>query len=614
MSQIQTEEYNLSKEILKELIRILLSFLNKIDNSAALKFDIREINPMDLTKKFSMVSFYRENEISFETVKFYRYLIQKTYDFLSSHNLIIFNSSYSILYLWRIITYLSVLVQSTKLNINIEEDNLIKIFFYLLFLFFEKKIKVYKKIKNNIKYDINLDETFFKGTFIELTEKYSSIEPYKDSKEIMDFINYYKKIVQKIILNNLSYDLGYIKTILQSNRNKKKVFMNEMNDNLCNILNEIDKFLNDHKYDIPNELISKINEFYSNEKYLIFIKYISEKDIKDLKENIDLEFLENIKKDYLFSSYDYSLSNNSITNEMLEEKLDIYLNNRIKYYKRLKYSWFTEVIKYDWNDEFFILSFSEYSLKDDFHLIHKMKNKIENLQQIKIAEIIKEILNNNDFYELYFSILESNIIKEFFTNNLIIKGNSKNTNEIFSNFMNKYNKKDENYKKFKDLIIFKILPFGKRAFASKDLKKLVINPVQFFIGKDLKNDSNIRIILEGYFINILINETLNFLDIIDKKEGRLFMKYLFDVYFINHINLGHAIKILNINTWKEHNELKKIFVGQLEDIEEEKEDNVDDFIFNHFKDSISFFSNKDMKGNDKEKSNIDLYEKICHFK
>ena len=60
---------------------------------------------------------------------------------------------------------------------------------------------------------------------------------------------------------------------------------------------------------------------------------------------------------------------------MLEEKLDIYLNNRIKYYKRLKYSWFTEVIKYDWNDEFFILSFSEYSLKDDFHgALHYFKH------------------------------------------------------------------------------------------------------------------------------------------------------------------------------------------------------------------------------------------------
>ena len=144
----------------------------------------------------------------------------------------------------------------------------------------------------------------------------------------------------------------------------------------------------------------------------------------------------------------------------------------------MKYSWFPEVIKYDWDNEFSIFAFSEYYLNDYFHLIHKFKNKIENLQQNNIAKIIKEILNNNDFYEQYFSILQSKIVKEFFTNNLIKKENSKNINEAFSDFITKYNKKDENYKKFKDLIIFKILPYGERAFASKDLKKLVINPVQ----------------------------------------------------------------------------------------------------------------------------------------
>ena len=557
MSQIQKEKSNLSKVIFKELIRILLSFLNKINNSNVFKFDIMEIDPLDLTRKFSMLKLFLEKEVSFETEKLYIYLLRKTYDFLSSNNSIIFNSSYSILYFWRIITYLSILIQSTKLNINIEEDDLIKIFFYFLFLFFENKIKERKGYKNSIEYDINLDEAFFKGTFIELTEKYSAMEPYEDSKGIIDFINHYKEIMKKTIINNLENDLDYIKTILQNHRNKKDDLMNEMYDNICNILSEIERF--DHNYDLPNVLIKKINEFYSNEKYLIFIKYISENDKKYFKENIDQEFLEKIKKDYLPFEIDYPVLNNSLTNEMLKEKLDLYLNNRIKYYKRLKYSWFPEIIKYDWDNEFSIFAFSEYYLNDYFHLIHKFKNKIENLQQNNIAKIIKEILNNNDFYEQYFSILQSKIVKEFFTNNLIKKENSNNINEAFSDFITKYNKKDENYKKFKDLIIFKILPYGERAFASKDLKKLVINPVQFFIGKDLKNGSDIRIILKGYIMIILLNEALNLLGLIDKKEGGLFMKYLFDIYFINHINLEHANKILNINTWKEHNELKKNF-------------------------------------------------------
>ena len=159
-----------------------------------------------------MLKLFLEKEVSFETEKLYIYLLRKTYDFLSSNNSIIFNSSYSILYFWRIIAYLSVLVQSTKLNINLEEDDLIKIFFYFLFLFFENKIEERKGYKNSIKYDINLDETFFKGTFIELTEKYSEMEPYEDSKGIIDFINHYKEIMKIKIINSLENDLDYINT------------------------------------------------------------------------------------------------------------------------------------------------------------------------------------------------------------------------------------------------------------------------------------------------------------------------------------------------------------------------------------------------------------------
>ena len=98
-----------------------------------------------------------------------------------------------------------------------------------------------------------------------------------------------------------------------------------------------------------------------------------------------------------------------------------------------------------------------------------------------------------------------------------------------------------------------------------------------------------------------------------KEGGKFFIKYLFDVYSFNHINLEQANKILNINNWKELTELKKIFIGQLEDSEEEKEENVDDFIHKYFRNSISFFSNKDMKGNNREKFNIDQYIKICKF-
>ena len=69
----------------------------------------------------------------------------------------------------------------------------------------------------------------------------------------------------------------------------------------------------------------------------------------------------------------------------------------------------------------------------------------------------------------------------------------------------------------------------------------------------------------------------------------MFIKYIFDVQSINHINLEQANKIFSNNIWKSHEEIKKIFSGQLEDIEEE---NIDDFLVNYFKNSISFFSSR----------------------
>ena len=99
--------------------------------------------------------------------------------------------------------------------------------------------------------------------------------------------------------------------------------------------------------------------------------------------------------------------------------------------------------------------------------------KLENLEQKNIIGFIKEILNENDFYEHYFSILICDIVKNFFTSNLLINqkdkifqkvedktNDSENFNECYSIFMNEYDKKNDSYKKFKSLIIHKILPYG----------------------------------------------------------------------------------------------------------------------------------------------------------
>ena len=623
--QIKKEESISPKEMLNQLILILLLMANKITGQT-LTFEINKINKVHLLKEFLNLELGGKKGVSFDTKNLYKYLIEKTRDYLKKKNPINFGSCYSILYFWRIITYLSELVKSTKLKENLAEDNLIKIFFYLLFLFFEEKIG-----RNNAKNKIDLDETFFKGTFIELTEKYSSIEPYKDSEGIINFINTYKALMDEQIMVTLEFDFNYIKEILQLNRNNKDDFMNDMYIKAGNILYEIEKVNRTKNYNLPIELMNKLKEFYSNENYLIFTNYISENERYYLKNNIDKEFLESIKKDYFPSEFDFSHSNNSINNEMHNEKLDKYLNHKNKYFKRMKYSWFPEVIKFDLNDEFSIFAFYQDNFNSDFNSIYKFKNKLENLTQ---NNIIKNILNENDFYEKYFSILQSKIVKDFFTSNLIIKENEKffqkqnyetddseNFNEVYSDFMKIYNRKDENYKKFKDLIIYKILPFGDRAYTLRELKKIVINPAQFFLGNDIKKDSDIRTILEGYIMIILLHETEHFLRLIDKNKkvfpdtpkqkegGKFFIKYLFDVYSFNHINLEQANKILNINNWKNHNELKKIFVGQLEDIEEENGEILNEFFHNYFNNALSFFTNKEIISNDKKSFNLNLYLK-----
>jgi hypothetical protein len=148
----------------------------------------------------------------------------------------------------------------------------------------------------------------------------------------------------------------------------------------------------------------------------------------------------------------------------------------------------------------------------------------------------------------------------------------------------------------------------------------VINPTHFFLGKDINDENEKKLILKGYLMIILLHETEHFFRLLDKEnknvfsfkprekeEGIILIKYLFDVESINHINKEHATKILNIDNWKNHNELKKIFSGELQDI---KEDNLDVFIRNKYPNSISFYTmrtKKEEKDNKKGKYPNNIY-------
>ena len=395
--------------------------------------------------------------------------------------------------------------------------------------------------------------------------------------------------------------------ILNEKGKKTDDLIINMTNDASNILHECDK----SKVELTNELMDKIKKFYSKKEYLILTNYFSEIEYKDLKMNIDKTFFETIKDKYSSFEFNYNYISNTTSICNHKKNLDDYINQKKRFYKRMKYSSLHEILKYNLNDEINIFAFSKHLFSTNIRYIQKFKNRLENLNQKIIIQIIKEILNENDFYEHYFSILNSKIIKSFFTSELII---NKNVDEFCTTkeklgdsgiiyytylaFLNQYNKKNNNYRELKNLILLKILPNGDRAYTLRYLKKIIINPTQFFIGKELKEDINIKAILKSYLIIILLQETVNLMRVFDEsnkvsplisnsKQGeRIFIKYIFGVSSINHINLEQANSIFDKDTWKNQEKLKNIFSGQLENIEE---DNINEFLINYFKDSISFF-------------------------
>ena len=158
-----------------------------------------------------------------------------------------------------------------------------------MFLFFQEKLENYPNQRDS-SLKIDLDETFFKGTFIELTEKYSSQVSYKDSQDLIDIIGNSKSKMKTQIIIKLYQTFYNIREILTQHSDHNDELMNEMYNDAGSILYEIDISCNENTNDLSKDLISKLNNFYSNENYLIFTNYISENQRDDLEGGILLGF------------------------------------------------------------------------------------------------------------------------------------------------------------------------------------------------------------------------------------------------------------------------------------------------------------------------------------
>ena len=605
---------NIANEILKEILDKLSLIMQKSKGDFEFCLNIEE--ETKLKEKLSEIDYKKEKTISYDTNELCIYFIKKFSGFFRQRIFLYFNSYYQILYFKRIINYMKLLIDA---NINIIEDDIVKVFFILLILFIEDNLEGGKTKKV-----IDLDESFFLGTYIELNEKYGLKLPYKDSDEITNYIIYVKNIMNEFILYLIEQTFQDIIDILKENGKKDDEIIQKMISKANDILYEKATL----KDEISENLINQISDFYSKEENLIFANYISEVEDIYIEKNIDKDFLNKIKQEYLHSEFNYNFKNNISSNEKHLENLDNFINQRNKHYNKMKYTFCKEIIKFNLNKENNIFVLVKFIASNNLLGIKNLQKQIENLNTDKIKNLIKEILNENDFYDKYFSILKCDIIKKFFTSHITTdekndefhlqkekSKDSENFSDIYFNFIQKYDKKEDNYNEFKKLIILKILTNGDRAYTLKIFKKIIINPSQFYIGEDIKEEINIKAILKGYLMVILLHETEHFFRAFDnsknyfpktpreKEGGRMFIKYIFDVQSINHINFEQANKIFCEDIWKSHEEVKKIFSGQLEDVDEE---NIGDFLLNYFKNSISFYSSRQKIGKQKKYVNNDF--------
>ena len=185
--------------------------------------------------------------------------------------------------------------------------------------------------------------------------------------------------------------------------------------------------------------------------------------------------------------------------------------------------------------------------------------------------------------------MKSNTMKAFYSGNISLNGNnneseynlienkdenSESFKEIYEKFINIYDNKNDNYKKFKNLFIIKILSKCYRSCLYVRLKKIIINPSQFFFPEDLKNNEDeFKEILKAYLIIVLLYETEKYLRLLCNKGiyietlrgnggGKLFTKYLFGIEIINRINSNQAKTIMSIKEWKNPKIIQALFVGQ----------------------------------------------------
>ena len=466
--------------------------------------------------------------------------------------------------------------------------------------FYQMVSILYNDILNPSYYDGNIEEIcknkllkkllpIYINYLIRILTNYK--EAYKDyilKLNLIIFFDYLKNQTGKELILSIDYFFWNINEL-------EAIYHDEQT------LNQVSEVIKNEYYEYKYFMLkhiskSEIPKLFQNIPKIIDMNQSLRNDIIDKKINIT-NFNEYLKKynSYIQIYLDSIGKNLGIQNSSKCENIEINDNTDTDGIKKVnikRYLFELEDLK---EIVAFIANFPIHPIPSDA-LIYFIENNFKAVNDLR--EIISEIISSEEFYNKLRIILKSNVIKNYFNsprkfNNTLygtepcsVEESDINLRKAYEEFVQKYEKGGKEW--IKNLIIYKDLPKGKRAFVN-EIPKIFLNTLfiqvinePINVKKNPKYYEDFKKIMSAYFIIILLHEIIHFLKFIkeklenkhynsildfpstpkDQEGGKFFINYLFQIPMVSEIIINQAEKILDINNWKNINNLYGIFTEQ----------------------------------------------------